>query len=300
MTATERVTADQLAATLSLVLANPGKAHAQHAYVASFQAYLARPDIDWTAYRGGSGRDAAAALALLLPGRTAVVMFQSQGARAREADSQQDALAALLRDLKTRDLHYAQALVEPNEPAGRELLDRNGFRLLTRLEYMERDATYPWVDPPAPAAAEWIPYSESNTAMFAETMLASYHASLDCPELGGLRPIEDVIASHRATGEFDPSLWEIARAAGQPLGCILLAGHPQVGAFEVVYMGVSSAARRRGIGSLLVRRALERCRSRRTRTLTLVVDSRNEPARHLYERFKFRTIAQRDAYLLRI
>ena len=44
-------------------------------------------------------------------------------------------------------------------------------------------------------------------ALFAETILQTYRDSLDCPGLNGVRQIEDIIAGHKASGEFDPALW---------------------------------------------------------------------------------------------
>jgi ribosomal protein S18 acetylase RimI-like enzyme len=68
---------------------------------------------------------------------------------------------------------------------------------------------------------------------------------------------------------------------------------------ELVYMGVMPAWRRRGVGTLLLRRALARCREVGAKEITVVVDVRNTPARRLYERFAFTTVAQREAHLYR-
>ena len=62
-------------------------------------------------------------------------------------------------------------------------------------------------------------------------------------------------------------------------------------------MGVVAGRRRRGVGDLLLRRALQRCRESESRELTAVVDERNAPARQLYVRFGFMPIAAREAYI---
>jgi ribosomal protein S18 acetylase RimI-like enzyme len=66
---------------------------------------------------------------------------------------------------------------------------------------------------------------------------------------------------------------------------------------EVVYLGVAPEWRRRGVGKLLLRRALEQCRLVGTGQLTAVVDCRNDPARQLYAGFGFKPTAAREAYI---
>src|SRR5690606_23180661 len=101
------------------------------------------------------------------------------------------------------------------------------------------------------------------------------------------RPPSAVIASHKATGAFDPTLWELALLDDRPVGCVLLSPVSPQGVIEVVYMGVAASVRRRGVGRLLLRRAVALSRERRMQRLTLVVDERNAPARALYARFDF-------------
>jgi ribosomal protein S18 acetylase RimI-like enzyme len=130
-------------------------------------------------------------------------------------------------------------------------------------------------------------------------LLATYNDSLDCPELTGLRPIEDILAGHRAAGQFDPRLWELFLVDDEPAGCLLLAPLHTAPSLEVVYMGVVPEHRGRGVGDALLRRALQQCREHGARLLTLAVDGRNAPAKRLYERFGLKTVARRDAYLYR-
>ena len=93
----------------------------------------------------------AAALALVLPGKTALLMLSPRARAGVQAQS--DLVSELLAKLSGRDLHFCQALVEPDEEARSAPLVRNGFEHLTRLEYLDRSGTYPWFDPPPPAAA---------------------------------------------------------------------------------------------------------------------------------------------------
>src|SRR3712207_8951894 len=44
-----------------------------------------------------------------------------------------------------------------------------------------------------------------RSTLFPYTTL--FRSSLDCPALNGVRDMEDVLAGHKASGEFDPALW---------------------------------------------------------------------------------------------
>jgi GNAT superfamily N-acetyltransferase len=159
--------------------------------------------------------------------------------------------------------------------------------------------TFPWLEPPSAAGLEWLPFDDRTRPEFARTILASYQDSLDCPELTGIRPIDDILAAHQAAGRFDPALWELALVDGEPSGCLLLAQHVHTPLVEVVYTGVVPAWRRRGVGGWLLRRAVEQGRAVRARRLSVVVDSRNAPAKRLYQRFAFTPVTHRDAFWYR-
>ncbi len=290
-----------LPAVLPILLAVPGTGlrsgrHQVHA----FCEYLTQCPIQWEGLCcGPSAAPSAVFFALLLPGRTAIVMIPSPGEHGITPDDQQYATRTGLANLGVRDLHYAQALLEPEAARKRALLEQAGFCPLAPLEYLERDAVHPWVDPPAPGEAEWASYGPDTDPEFATVVLATYQGSRDCPELTGLRPVGDILAAHKASGRFDPRLWELVRLAGRPAGCLLLAQLAHAPMLEVVYMGVVPEFRRRGIGQLLLRRALAQCRTVGARRLTVVVDGRNEPARRLYARFALVAVARRNAYLYR-
>ncbi|MCK4343097.1 MAG: GNAT family N-acetyltransferase [Phycisphaerae bacterium] len=266
----------------------------------SFYDYLAAGTLEWQGLRSGSAAAPSGLFfAVLLPGATAIVMIPAPGVGGIDPADQLAITVAGLAELRHRRLHYAQALLEPEAAAKCELLEQAGFRPLAPLIYLERGASYPRVDPPAAHEAEWISYGAGSRAKFAEVVLATYHESRDCPELAGLRPIDDILASHQASGHFDPRLWELARVAGRSAGCLLLSRLAEGDLLEIVYMGVVPAYRRQGVGTLLLLRALEQCRHVGVPRLTVVVDERNDPAKRLYNRFAFTPVSKRDAYLYR-
>lgn len=198
---------------------------------------------------------------------------------------------------ESQGLSFFQSLTELEDLGRREILEAANFRLITTLIYLERSARHPWVDPPAPQAAIWHSFNESNAAAFSATLRATYCGTLDCPELSGLRNDADILAAHQSSGEFLPDCWELAEIDGNVAGCILLNRVIGSSAFEVAYMGVTPNFRGRGVGALLLRRALEKTRQFGAHQITLAVDARNIPARKLYEKLEFRAIASREAYL---
>jgi len=127
---------------------------------------------------------------------------------------------------------------------------------------------------------------------------ATYVDSQDCPRLRGLRRMEDVVASHKASGIFRPQSWWIAAREGQPVGCVLVNDSAEdKGAAELVYLGVGSAHRRRGYGRAMLRHAMEQARRRGRKRMNVAVDSANAPAVRLYRHEGFRRTDQRDVYI---
>lgn len=237
-------------------------------------------------------------MALLLPGRTALVLPASPGVLGIEPAVQHEVTRELLTDLRGQDLTHAQILLDDGESARRSLALKLGFQPLAMLEYLDRDVSYPWVDAPSPNEARWVNYSDAVHARFAAVIGGSYADTQDCPELGALRTVEDAIAGHRAAGAFDARRWEIATVADRDAGVLLFAPHADASLGEVVYCGVVPEFRHRGIGALLVRRALHHCRQLHLKRLTLVVDARNAPARRLYARMGLERVITREALLL--
>lgn len=295
----EAITDETLPAALRSAVSQSGSPRsAEQTHAQAVLNYLSACEIAWEGFQmRRRGKTTGVFFAMLPPGKTAVVLLACPG-RKGVTDADQttvtlEGMAALAR----RRLYYAQALLEPDDAARRSLLGRLRYKYLSSLHYLERDALYPWADPPATDRGEWVAYGPQTHDRFAATIQGTYGQSLDCPRLNGLRPIEAVMAGHRAAGRFDPRLWQLVRVDGRDAGCILLAQLTHGPLVEVVYMGVRPEFRGRRIGDLLLRRALELTRQSSAKQLTLVVDERNEPARRVYERFGFKQLTVRDAYL---
>lgn len=266
------------------------------AAVRKFCNYIQLNAVRWKGWRILRGnRWTAAVLAVEIPGRVAILFSAPPGVAGIAPGGQQAVIEACAAALAKDPLHYAQALVEPGSEKLRLVFCEAGFRRLTRLRYLERDTRYPWVDPPE-AGVEWTSYSAQQSERFARTIQHTYKDSLDCPELSGKRPIDDVMAAHRSSGTFSATLWQLASVAGQDVGCLLLSNLGEGSIAEVAYMGVKPEYRGRGLGRALLQRALALCRHERISRLTLAVDDRNHAAIRVYEQLAFKQVGTREVF----
>ncbi len=287
-----------LYAAARVVLADPGSRRpAGDEDVARFCRRLAHREMDWFGFVARSkGAIVGVTLVTLLPGRTASVMVPEPGTLSVEREAVRGTLLAAMRELDARDLYYAQTLLEPGSRWRPQLLREAGFERISRLEYMLRSAAAPVPEPP-PLRVQWRSYDADLHTAFGETILATYRDSRDMPELADVRPIDDVLATHRAAGAFDPRLWELAYVEGVPAGCLLLAGQFEGRVVEIVYVGVVPSMRGRGLGRRLLCRAIEQARQCGADHVLVAVDVRNGPARRLYGAGGFRALVSREVFV---
>lgn len=297
----EAITNGTLPEALRVLLGRPDEDRpAASGDVRSFLNYLGESRCAWEGLWALRGKTVCGVvLVLLVGGGTAVVMLPEPGRRGVEAAMLTELYEVWHSQHAPGDFYYEQALVDPRAHGAAAVLKQLHFERITRLIYLDRSVIYPWIDASAESVAEFVSVADAGEDALGRVLLASYEDSLDCPELTGLRPVEAVIAAHKSSGAYDPSLWELALVDGREAGCVLLARLPSSSAIEVVYMGVAAGMRGRGVGSALLHRALARCRAERARRLTLVVDERNTPARRLYSRFGLEPMAERDAHIRR-
>lgn len=209
----------------------------------------------------------------------------------------QCAAGALRESAGEGNIKLLEVLVDSAAEHAARVLEGCEFRYLTRLVYMNRPISGPAADSPVAPNLSWLSYTSEREEMFLRALEASYTESLDCPELTGLRTTKEVLEGHRATGEFNPAHWWVICRDREPVGVLLLCGVPGQAALEIVYLGVAQPVRGQGVANTLILRALDTCRQQNAKDLTLAVDARNRPARALYQRWRFRPIAMRDAWI---
>lgn len=251
----------------------------------------------WVA-RIRSGRIVGAMMSLALAGKTAALWPPEVRPSWRRGALAAALVEGALHDLAARGYRVAQAALD--ESAGAQAardLTRGGMPRVTELLYLERETAAPL--PPAPAADfAWRSFDPSIEAEFREVLLATYEGTLDMPELEGARGLEDILAGHRAAGLFSPERWQLGRLPGEPgaAAVLLMTEAPGRDAWEVIYLGLTPAARGRGLGRAVIRHALETAREHAA-ILELAVDLRNTPAVRLYRSTGFLPRDRRAVHL---
>lgn len=250
-----------------------------------------------------NGRPISACTCIESPGRTAMLLLPSGPAAGDDPHAFDRLIEYAIAEESKRDVRLLQALIELDDDQVRSSLDRAGFREIAVLLYLELDLpSGPLVPLSTPVvlrkqSIEWTHYSEDSHRKLADLIEATYEDGLDCPGLSELRDIEDVISGHKAAGRFDPTRWLLLEYDGAAIACVLLSESPLRRMLELVYMGVRPEARGKGVGKYVLGKALDLAQSQSYQGITLAVDSRNAPARSLYEAAGFKTTHSRRAMI---
>jgi ribosomal protein S18 acetylase RimI-like enzyme len=205
-------------------------------------------------------------------------------------DGHDPALAARLAcrvaaELDASDIRMAQVLLHERHAPPAAALESAGFNWLADLLYLSCEA----VASSATSAAtlEFEPYTESQYARLAAVVERTYEATQDCAQLGGRRPMDEVLGGYRATGEFRPENWQFVRSEGEDVGVLLLADHRAAKHWELMYMGLVPSARGRKLGCDVVRHAQRLASAARAERIVLAVDAENIPAIKMYNETGF-------------
>lgn len=250
----------------------------------------------WVALR--DGRIQWALLPVASPGKTTLLFSPARLPRRPDRGivvELNEHVAALQR---AQGVDLLQLLLDPADRELIELYTHCGYETLAELAYLQADVRGSEALPTLPAQWSMAHYGPETHAAFAEAIARSYEGSQDCPSLNGKRHIDDVIAGHQASGDFDPGLWFLLRDEnGRSLGTLLLSRSAGNGQVELVYIGLAPEARGRGLGDLLIRWSLAVVGLENRRHLSLAVDARNAPALRLYYRHGFSRVGSRIAMI---
>lgn len=236
------------------------------------------------------------ALVQVQPGRTATVWPPriAPGVDERHADA---LLQAMLTICRQHNVRIAQTLLPSDgDSVDAERLQGAGFVHLTDLLYLVSHALQFPDAPPAPQLT-FEPYDPQQHARLADLIGRTYEGTLDCPQLEGVRDVDDVLAGYQATGDFDPNRWLFVRRDDRDIGCLLLARHPEQQQWELVYMGLVPEARGHGWGVQVARHAQWLARQAGCRQVVLAVDTANEPALRMYGEAGFVPWERRAVYV---
>ncbi len=284
---------------LRLILATDGKV-ASDEQVLDFLNFAVhrRMDLNQVRVADKSGRVVWAVLPVVSPGRTMLLLSPPRVGRHLSDTVAPQLVEHVVAHFSAAGVHLAQALIDPRDTSAIALYQSCSFQNLAELIYLQR-AVRASNHPVLPEGHYWTFYSPQSHAAFGRAISASYAGSLDCPALNGRRGIEDVIAGHKAAGEFDPRLWQLLCAEGhdEPLGVLLLARSARSDALELVYLGITPGARGQGLGELMMRQSLAVAGAAGCGLLSLAVDARNAPALKLYYRSGMSRVCTRVALL---
>ncbi|MBY0307656.1 MAG: GNAT family N-acetyltransferase [Phycisphaerales bacterium] len=210
---------------------------------------------------------------------------------------------AALRGGAYGEIVLAQGLLEVGEREVAAAYSEAGFSKLADLAYLRRDVSRfaRYERPVWPAGVRVMRLSEmpwdTGQSLLVRAMEESYEGTLDCPALCGMRTVEDVLASHKSVGTFDPALWWLVTVDGTPAGCMLLSRFPAHDTVELVYLGLGAALRGKGVGSGLLALAAAELQALGERSVACAVDLDNAPALSLYKRARFKEFARRVALI---
>ncbi len=178
-------------------------------------------------------------------------------------------------------IRLLQALLPTDAGPAAESLGLAGFEHLADLLYLVSSAqAFPTAAPVEPLQYE--AYSLAAAQRFGAVIERTYQDTLDCPQLDGIRTIDEVLEGYQAVGRFSPELWMLVQRDGRDVGCLLLADHPEQRIWELVYMGIVPEARGVGLGLTLARQAQWRAKRAGAERLVLAVDAANAPALRMY------------------
>jgi len=207
---------------------------------------------------------------------------------------------------RSQNTFAAVALADRNQPFDERILCSVGqFQFLSDLIHLAAEIT-PDESPDKstdkstgePYRLQFVPlpdYSVDVAERLARLVKATYHDSLDFPELMQIAPVEDVLQGYKAGALFRPELWFVIQKEGTDIGVLLLTdASPEQ--FELTYMGLLESARRQGFSREIVRFAKEITSREKRQLLLTSVDEKNVPACQSYLSHGFKAWDRRKVY----
>lgn len=241
-------------------------------------------------------------VAIPLAGASGLFWLPQVRARTDEGRLTDDLVHSALAWLGGLGIKIAQAILEPGQLGQANPLLRNGFNHLTSLQYYRHyfhppSLFSPGADASRLAALRLEPFRPDDPGLFHQTLPRTYEGTRDCPELNDRRTVEEIILGHQAQGRFRPERWRLAFLNEQPAGVVLATEMFDDLGWDLSYVGVVPAMRRRGLGRALTAWALHAAHEAGAEQMILAVDVRNEPALRMYESMGFQPTERREVLL---
>src|SRR5207253_3082560 len=107
---------------------------------------------------------------------------------------------------------------------------RHGFAQITQLRYLAHDLRQLPREPETDVRYE--PLSDANESVFRQTLTRTYEGTLDCPELNGIRTMDEILAGYRSAGRFRPDRWWLLGVHQETAGVVILTELPESSAWD--------------------------------------------------------------------
>jgi len=243
-----------------------------------------------------AGRLVGAVVAESHAGRAGII-YPPQLVEGEPSSTRTELLQAAVEYLREAGACIAHLLAPVRIPDHEQAFEQLGFCFLAVLHYLVcQQDRFPRTKPASDV--EFYPFADTpeDHRRLCRVIEATYEGTLDCPELSGVRAIDEVVAGYRATGVFSPDRWLFVRHRGEDVGCLLLTDHPRQNLWELVYMGLVPAVRGRGWGRQVIAQALWLAHRAGRDRVVAAVDAANTPALRAYTEAGFQCWDRRFAY----
>ena len=197
-------------------------------------------------------------------------------------------------------LRFLQLMVCPDDSHRIAFATRAGFIRSSDIHYMYREVNPSIGVIRIPPYVNWQTYKKNNHEIFADVIEKTWQESLDCPELDDVRTVEETISSYKAAGAFTPGCWSLLFIKDKPVGVCLLSPLLTDGSIELTYMGVVPQYRGKGLGKIMLNRALTLSALDGFKIMTLAVDTNNYFALNIYKSSGFKDMFVKVAMLCQL
>ncbi|WP_397568854.1 GNAT family N-acetyltransferase [Schlesneria sp. T3-172] len=215
------------------------------------------------------------------------------------AEVEQALMGKLCEEIESSEAKLAQCLINPEDTSETELLRSAGFIHSADLFFMARHLSQEDRDDAGlqqetdQNELQSIAFSASTSDRFEGVIEQTYHQSLDCQFLNGLRTGKDAVTSHKLSGQFDPQHWQLYSAGPTDVGVLLMNPHFDQNGMELVYLGVIPGFRGRGIGRRMLQAGIRTAARAGLSMIFVAVDCGNAYANNLYSEMGFVELARR-------
>ena len=208
-----------------------------------------------------------------------------------------------LKQMQASGIAQIQALVDANDVSAKLAMLYSSFRQVTTVKHLLFDLNLAVCGTDVPRLKQDFrvrPACEFSRESVDQLVAKTFEATLDCPDLDGLRSSSEVVGGFLESKPWDESLpWWILCEGAKPVGCSFVNPHPK-SIYELAYVGLVPSVRGQGLGRFLVESAIADCRRRGGEYLATAVDMQNWPAQDIYRSLCFSELRELGVWLPKV